>query len=35
MMRKIKNKVLESSRLLINKVLRDEFEKETSSKFYI
>jgi hypothetical protein len=33
MMRKIKNKVIESSRLLINKVLRDEIESNKNIKF--
>ena len=33
MMRKIKNKVIESSRLLINKVLRDEIENNKNIKF--
>ena len=33
MMRKIKNKVIESSRLLINKVLRDEIDSNKNIKF--
>ena len=33
MMRKIKNKVIESSRLLVNKILKDEYKKDGQKNF--